>query len=145
MTRLFQFLLLLAVLGLTGCGGTGDVSGKVTCNGKTVVYGTVVIMGSDGITKSGVIQPDGSYTVAGVKTGTAKVAVSSPQPPGHEQAPKKGRERGDDDDKPHTPVTPASPEVIKNWFPIPNKYGDVAKTELTVEVKPGQKFDIELK
>jgi hypothetical protein len=144
MTRVIRCWPVIALLLFTGCGGTGDLSGKVTYNGKPVVYGTVVVMGSDGITKSGTIQPDGSYTVSGIRTGTAKIAVSSPQPPGSVPPKKGGRDR-EDDDKPPVNDPPAPPEVIKNWVPIPNKYGDPAKSEITVEVKSGQKFDIELK
>lgn len=144
MTRVIKTSVPFVALVLAGCGNSTDVSGKVTYQGKPVVYGTVVILGSDGIPKSGAIQPDGSFRVSGVKLGSAKVAVSSPQPPGS-TPPKKARERGDDDDKPPPEVTPASPEVIKNWFPIPNKYGEPTKSELTVEVKSGTPLDIDLK
>jgi hypothetical protein len=144
MTRVIRIAILLTALALTGCGGTADLSGKVTYQGKPVVYGSVVVIGSDGVPKSGEIKPDGTYRVNGVKVGSAKVAVSSPRPPGSDP-PKKVRERGDDGDKPPPEVTPAPPEVIKNWFPIPNKYGDPAKSELTVDVQSGKPLDIDLK
>lgn len=144
--RIACIFLTTLTLTLTGCGGsTTDLSGKVSYKGKAVVYGTVVVIGSDGIPKSGEIKPDGSYRVNGVKLGAAKVSVSSMRPPGSEPA-KKVRERGDEEgDKPPPQVTPASPEVIRDWFPIPDKYADPAKSELTVDVKPGQPFDIDLK
>jgi hypothetical protein len=72
------------------------------------------------------------------------VAVSSPRPPGSEPA-GKPRGRDDDGDKPPADETPAPPEVIKNWFPIPNKYGDPGKSELAVEVKSDQPLNIDLK
>jgi hypothetical protein len=145
MTSLIRTAFAATVLAAAGCGGTADVSGKVTFNGKPVVYGTVVVVGSDGIPKSGAIQPDGSFRVSGVATGAAKVAVTSPRPPGSGPVAKKqGRDR--DDDKPiPDPPPPAPPEVIKNWVAIPEKYGDPSKSELTVNVKSGQPLDIELK
>jgi hypothetical protein len=102
MTRLIRTAVPFAILFMTGCGGTTDLSGKVTFQGKPVVYGSVVVIGSDGIPKSGAIQPDGTYRVSGVKLGSAKLAVSSPQPPGAVAAKKAGRERADDEDKPVT-------------------------------------------
>lgn len=136
-------------LAAAGCGGgTVDVVGKVTHNGKPVVYGTVVLVGSDGLPKSGPIQPDGSFRVAGVATGTAKVSVSSPQPPGAAAPARKPRGGRDADDEERTPppaVAPADPEVIKGWFPLPEKYGDPAKSDLVVEVKGGQPIDLDLK
>jgi hypothetical protein len=139
-------LALVVPLAATGCGGTADVSGKVTYKGKPVVYGTVVVVGSDGIPKSGAIQPDGSYRVSGVPLGTAKVAVTSPKPPGSEPAAKKPRGRDADDDKPPPEQPPpAPPEVIQNWVSLPEKFGDPNKSEVTVTVKSGQPADIELK
>ena len=50
-----------------------------------------------------------------------------------------------DDERTTAPVIPAPPEVLKGWFAIPDKYGDPAKSELTMDVKPGQPFDLDLK
>lgn len=139
---------LCAALTAVGCGGTADVSGKVTYKGKPVVYGTVVLVGPDGIPKSGAIQPDGTYRVSGVAVGTARVAVTSPKPPGSEPPPARkaqGRDATDEDKPPPEPAPPASPEVIKNWVALPEKYGDPGKSEITVTVKSGQPADIELK
>jgi hypothetical protein len=146
MTRHCRTLVLFAALGLAGCdGGTTDVSGTVKYKGKPVVYGTVVVLGADGQPKAGEIRPDGTFRVGGVRRGPARVAVSSPPPPGSEppRKPKAGRDA--DDDKPIPEVPPAPPEVIKNWFPIPDKYGDPAKSELTAEVESGRPLDLDLK
>lgn len=147
MTPLMRTAVAAAVLAVAGCGGgTANVSGKVTFNGKPVVYGTVVVIGADGSSKSGTIQPDGSYRVSGVALGAAKVAVSSPPPPGSEQARKQFRAKDDAPDKPPLePQAPASEEVIRNWVAIPDKYGDPNKSEITVSVKSGQSLDIDLK
>ena len=146
MKALARIAVVAALLVAIGCGGgTAPVAGKVTFQGKRVVFGTVVVIGTDGIPKSGPIQPDGTYRVAGVKVGPAKVAVSSPPPPGvtlARKAPRGGRE---DDDGRAAVDGPVNPEVAKNWFPIPNKYGDPEKSGLTAEVKPGQPVDIDLK
>jgi hypothetical protein len=136
---------LLGALALTGCGsGTTDLTGKVTYQGKTVVYGSVVVIDSSGAPKSGTIQPDGTYRVSGVRTGAVKVAVSSPPPPGSQPAAKPDP-RDADDKPPAPPVPPAPPEVIKNWFQLPNKYGDPNQSGLTGDAKSGQSFDLDLK
>lgn len=149
MTPLIRSLAAAAVLAAAGCGaGTADVAGKVTFNGKPVVYGTVVVVGADGIPKSGAIQPDGSYKVSGVAVGSARVAVTSPKPPGSEPPRKRTPVSRDtiDEDKPQPEPTPAAPpEVIQNWVSLPEKYGDPNKSEITLNVKSGQPADIELK
>src|SRR5947209_4374509 len=63
-----------------GCAGRGNVTGKVTYQGKPLVWGTVQFEGSDHIIKQGNIQSDGTYSLQGVATGEAKVAVSSINP-----------------------------------------------------------------
>ena len=40
----------------------------------------MVVLHTDGTAKSGVIQPDGSYSVAGVERGHVHVGVISPDP-----------------------------------------------------------------
>jgi hypothetical protein len=146
MTRLIRPTVLLTALTLTGCGaGTTDVSGKVTYKGKPVTSGTVVILDGGSAPKAGTINPDGTYRVSGVKYGSFKVAVSSPPPPGSEAAKKPVGGRDADDDKVPVTAPAAPPEVIKSWFPIPDKYGDPNKSELTAEVKSGQPLDIDLK
>ena len=149
MSPLKRSLAAAMLLATAGCGGgTADVEGKVTYNGKPVVYGTVVVVGADGIPKSGAIQPDGSYRVSGVTLGSARVAVTSPKPPGSEPPKKRAPVSRDtvDEDKPQAePPPPAPPEVIQNWVSLPEKYGDPNKSELTVTVKSGQPADIVLK
>jgi hypothetical protein len=137
----------IALLAATGCSsGTADVAGKVTFQGKPVVFGTVVLIGPGGIPKSGALQPDGTYQVAGVRTGTAQVTVSSPPPPGLVPAGKKAKAGRDDDDRrPADAGNPVSPEVAKGWFPLPDKYADPTRSGLTVEVKSGQRVDLDLK
>jgi hypothetical protein len=126
----------LLALAAVGCGGRGDVSGKVTYDGKTVVFGTVQFEGSDGMLRQGNIEPDGSYTVSGVATGEAKVAVSSRNPKSPDFTPIQ-REGG--------PPPPPRPEIL-GWFAIPEKYETTFTSGLTYTIKRGEnKIDIDLK
>jgi hypothetical protein len=126
----------LVALTATGCGGRGDVSGKVTYKGKPLVWGTVQFEGSDNLVKQGNINSDGTYSVRGVAAGEARAAVSSINPKSSDFQLRRG-ERG--------PRTTPRPEV-KGWFPIPEKYDTPFKSGLTYTVKSGQNtIDIDLK
>ena len=121
---------------VAGCGGTGDVSGKVTFNGKPLVWGTVQFEGSDNMLKQANINSDGTYAIKGVATGEAKVAVSSINPRSADFQP-----RVVEGQKP-----PPPPPEVKGWFPIPAKYDTPHKSGLTYTIKTGEnKIDIELK
>jgi hypothetical protein len=126
------FLTLAAV----GCGGRGDVSGKVTYQGKALVFGTVQFEASDGTIKQANIEPDSSYSIPGVPVGEAKVAVSSDNPKGSNFQPL--QREGQPPPKP-------LPEV-KGRFPIPKEYQDLSRPKLTYTVNRGNNtYDIELK
>jgi hypothetical protein len=120
-----------------GCGGRGDVSGKVTYKGKPVPFGTVLFEGSDGNLSQGNIRADGSYSVSPpVATGEAKVAVNSPNPKSSDLIPINR------DGAP--PLKP--PPDIPGWFPIPKEYGTPSTSGLTYTIKRGPNtIDIELK
>jgi hypothetical protein len=126
-----------AVLALAaGCGGRGDVSGKVTYQGKPLVWGTVQFEGSDGLVKQGNINSDGTYSVREVATGEAQVAVSSINPKSSDFQPRQAEGR---------PPPPPRPEV-KGWFPIPDKYDTPHKSGLVYTIKSGPNtIDIDLK
>jgi hypothetical protein len=119
-----------------GCWGRGDVSGKVTYKGKPLVWGTVLFEGSDRTFKQGNIGSDGTYTIRGLATGEAKVAVSSINPKSSDfqtrlpsRAPRANRPAG-----------------VNGWFPIPQKYDAPFSSGLTYPVKRGpNEIDIELK
>jgi hypothetical protein len=136
--RIVCTLFAISVLPLinAGCSGVGNVSGKITYGGKTLVWGTVQFEGSDGIIRPANIEPDGSYCVTGVPTGEVKVAVSSINPKSSDFVPMQ-REGG--------PPPPPRPEV-KGWFEIPKKYDTTFNSGLSYTIKRGDnKIDIELK
>jgi hypothetical protein len=118
-----------------GCAGRGDVSGKVTYKGKALVWGTVQFEGSDKAIKQGNIQSDGTYSIQGVATGEAQVAVSSINPKSSDFQVRQAE--GGPPPKPR-------PEV-KGWFPIPEKYDAPYTSGLTYTIKRGEnKIDIDL-
>src|SRR5581483_11527207 len=72
---------LLGCLIALGCGpGRGDLSGTVSFNGQKLQTGSVLVVGSDGIIRYGIIESTGAYSVAQVPAGPVKVAVASPDP-----------------------------------------------------------------
>ena len=102
------FIMGLALCQVAGCGPSpGEISGTVTFQGKTLASGTVIIVGSDLLTYYGNIEDDGTYTVAKVPTGPAKIVVFSP------------------------PAFRADP---KKWFPLPKKYEEFETSGLTLTV-----------
>jgi hypothetical protein len=126
----------LLALVATGCGGYGDVSGKVSYKGKALVWGTVQFEGSDKMIKQGNIDSDGSYSIQGVAIGEAKAAVSSINPKSSDFQVRRPQGR----------QPPAPRPEVKGWFPIPAKYDTPFKSGLIYPIKAGQnQIDIELK
>jgi hypothetical protein len=133
---------------LCGCGkSTTTIEGTVTYLGKPLVYGSVTLLSSAGLTYQGQIQPDGKFVVEAVPAGTFKVAVSSVGPP--EQPSGKGD--GPNDKLPAKPAHPKGKKWKKDafsrigWFSIPEKYSKFDESGLSVTV--GQEvvhFDIQL-
>ena len=136
------FLCRAAVFGLlgiaaAGCQRTGSVAGKVSYQNKTVVYGTVLVVATDGNTHQGNIGEDGSYSVQGIRVGDARLAINSPDP----TAPivNKAEQKNPEEDKRRAGLK-------AKWFPLPRDLGDANKSGLTVQVKGGEdRHDIELK
>ncbi len=124
---------LLALLALApGCGpGVGTAAGKVTYQGKPVVWGSVTLKAADGSMHQIGINPDGTYRLDRVPVGVAQVGVSSPDP--KPSARLKARAAGGDD--PRVRPGPAPPPGA--WFPLPEKYADPATSGVTVQVGGG--------
>jgi hypothetical protein len=128
--------MVLLALSSVGCGGaSGTVMGKVTYQGKPVVCGSVMVIGSDKLPHYGEIKEDGSYAVAGVPAGPAKLTVTSLDP----RTPPLARPdpaRGTTTQRPtDTSWRPAVDP--RKWFAIPDKYGDPEQSGLTLQVKGG--------
>ncbi len=152
-TRTAPAAFALGLVVLAGCGGgTGSVTGTVTYKpkGKALVSGTVMVLAADGKPRYGEIAADGRYTVADVPVGKCKVTVSSPDSSGQVN-------RGAEGDpaaagRPKMPgreapgaAAKAVPLAPTGWFAIPDKYGDVNKSELSVDVQRGvTTYNIEL-
>jgi hypothetical protein len=123
------FLLLSAFSG----GGTATVTGHVTLGGRPIIWGSVVLVGEDGRSAAGRIQPDGSFTIANAPTGEVVATISSPDPLVQHYATqlKASRER--------LPVTQwAAPPVDRQqWFVLPKKYESALTSDLKVVVKRG--------
>jgi hypothetical protein len=117
---------LVLILGATlaGCGGgsKSSVKGKVTYGSKTVKFGEVVIFGGDGVPRTGKIDRDGNYEVTEVISGSGKIAVRSLHP--------KEVAAADRDAK-------LDPQDVKNWFPLPESYGDPNTSGQTITINAG--------
>ena len=126
----------LLTLVVVGCGGRGDMSGKVSYKGKVLVFGTVQFEAADKTFKQANIDSDGNYSVPGVPVGEARVAVSSANP---QSSDFQRLVRGEQKPQP-------LPKPVPGWFPIPTDYADINKARLTYTVKSGPNtYDIDLK
>ena len=125
-------LALVGLLAVAGCGpGTATVAGKVSYQGKPVVWGSVTLQAADGSMHQVGLNPDGTYRLDGVPVGPAKAGVSSPDPKPSPRAVAAGGPAG--------PQPPAGA-----WFPLPERFADPAKSGLTVPVGGGP-ADLDLK
>lgn len=134
-------LLMLSLLPvLAGC-GSAKVSGKVTYKGEPLHAGTVLFTAANGWTGTGHINEDGSYSIANVPPGPAKVAVDVPV--GKGKLPPRGKvQRRPREDAPGAPPTAAPAQALAK---IPTKYKEAATSGLTCEVTGGsQTYNIDL-
>ena len=116
-----------------GCSrGTGNVSGTVKFKGKPLPAGTITFYDPANGALSSPINPDGSYSVSKVATGTARITVAVPMAIGF-QGPGTSDGKGD------------LPAVVKQTPSIPARYYDPDKSGLTCEVVRGdQTHDFDL-
>jgi hypothetical protein len=139
----------LGLAGLAGCEkGRATVSGRVTFNNQPLTAGTVSFVASPNRTGSGVILPDGTYTVGDAPIGDVTIIVTTPEPlrgpamvRGAEKPPP-GVQGMPADMKP-----PGADELAKSMkiVPAPTKYNSVDTSPLKFNVQPGtQTKDIEL-
>ena len=133
------------LLAVAGCGESkADVSGRVTHQGKTVSWGTVILQGPNGIPMSGAINPDGTYTVQGVAAGKVRIGVISRDPGVRAGVRSRRVDKGDAAGAP--PPQPPPPAIDRSkWFPLPEKYEDPTKSGLETTIKGGAtSYDIDL-
>jgi len=141
---------LIAFLVVAGSGGKGDVTGTVKYKGETMTKGSVTFQGGDGKTYTGDIGADGKYTVRGVPSGTAKVAVNviDDSVTKHFRDLSAGiREQqkaaGSDPEK----TTFVPPKVVdpSSFYIVPQRYASVDTSGITFEVKSGKNvYDIDI-
>ncbi len=127
----------------SGCGtSTTPVTGTVTYQGKTVVWGNVSIVASDRMHYSADIKEDGTFTIPKVPTGPCKIGVTSQNPDGDpapsplenknfgSAAPKKGASAG-------RPKPPPG-----KWFEIPDTFRDPVTSGLSGEIKKDEPLKV---
>src|SRR5262249_16240851 len=128
------------LLAACGCGSTATVTGKVTYQGRPVTYGSVIFLAADNTARSGIIEPDGSYSVEDVPRGEGKIGVISHDP-------SKGRSTVGGE-KPASPgkKNAAAAKTAGGWFPLPHRFEDPETSGLSCTISKGRVvYDIELK
>jgi hypothetical protein len=130
----------IVALSAYAAGGNTTVSGHVTFQGRPVIWGSVMLVGPDGHSAVGRIQPDGSFTVPNAPTGEVGVSVTSPDPLAQHYATqlKTSRDR--------IPVAQwAAPPVDRQqWFVLPKHYENATTSNLTLTVKRGNNPECDL-
>ena len=122
----------IMIVGLVGCGDggppTGDISGKVSYDGKPIEDGAITFLAADGkAPTAGTTIKDGKYTALKVPVGKVKVQITGSKVVGQKKV----------YNTPNSPVMPITEQYV------PAKYND--KTELTYDVTTGsQTKDYEL-
>jgi hypothetical protein len=117
--------LMLVALAAAGCAQrlpTGDVSGRVTYNGKNLPSGSVAIYGGNNQVESSLVAPDGKYHIPYAPCGEVRITVQTP------------------------PVaTGRGARMSIPSIAIPKRYSDSLNSPLKYTVSPGeQTYDIEL-
>lgn len=136
------FGLLLIVVGLFFWGRpTGAVNGRVTYKGKPLYTGAVILVNKNGVTATGAIEPDGSYSVAKAPTGEVFVGVVSKDPVYLHRV---GQLKSSRAPIPASALT-ASPLDRKKWFPIPRQYEEPTSSGMVLTIEKGDnRHDIAL-
>ena len=146
-----RFVVLAAlVCAAAGCGGTGNVSGKVYFQDSPVSSGNLLFCQHGSNRVSVPIGADGSYHAENVPTGTVKVAVlpvsGGPQVDGKAAGMMKGMQKTVAKDQSAVgEIGSAKKKAAK--FSIPDQYQDPEKSGITVSISRGDNppFDIKLK
>ncbi len=131
-----KLLVAAALAAAAGCGPSrSDVTGTVSYRGRPVVYGTVSVIGTDQMTYYGTIRLDGTFAVAGVPVGPAKVGVYSPDPYFEPPIPPAVKAKAEEARR-AAGIEPAPKPPRGQWVRLPPKAADPLTSGLTVEVGP---------
>jgi hypothetical protein len=143
-------LLALAAVLAAGCNSTADITGKVTYKGAPLSGGSLTLVASDGNVFSAQLLSDGTFTITGVPTGDAKIAVVGGSPGAGVKQPPAGRggpraaAAGRGGPKENSEAAPPEPAGPPPGPVLPSQYGDPNSSGLTVKVKAGQPINIDL-
>jgi len=147
-----RFVVLGALACAVGCGGTGNVSGKVYLQDSPVSSGNLLFSQRGSNSVSVPIGADGSYHAENVPTGTVKVAVlplsGGPQTDAKAAGMMKGMQKTVAKDQSAVGEIGAAAAKKKTAkFSIPDQYRDPEKSGITVSIGRGDNppFDIKLK
>ena len=134
------------LLSLPGCGGLGDqpelgqVSGKITLDGKPLSGVAVVFQPDNGRPAHGTTNAEGEYELTyirntrGTKVGLNRVEIAPSE---------EGEDEGESDDEADGDGPQAKQPVNSRKPKIPTRYN--TRSELKADVKPGKNtFDFEL-
>lgn len=113
--------------------GRATVSGRVSFQGKPVIWGSVVVVGQDGRTAAGRIEADGTFKVENAATGAVSVAVVSRDPLVQNWASNIKATRA----RPTSKSFSASPVDRKQWFPLPTHFEDPHSSGVTLRLRSG--------
>lgn len=136
--------LLILLLSLSGCGGSGDqpelgqVSGKITLDGEPLSGVAVVFQPDDGRPATGRTDAEGKYELTYIrKTLGTKVGLNRVEIAPDEEGEDEGEPDGDD-------TSPQPKQSVSSRKPkIPARYN--SRSELERDVKPGKNtFDFDL-
>jgi hypothetical protein len=132
----------VVIVASSGCARSAKLAGKVSYRGQPVLSGCVTIVNEDGTASSGVIQPDGTYAVEGVKRGHVKIAVVSPDPARARSILNTGDAKEAHEKDSHAHTKPGT----GGWFPLPAVLGNPDTSGLELDVKSSRaQYDIDVK
>jgi hypothetical protein len=145
-----------ALIGPTGCGGTGktDVSGTIKVRGQPpkVTGIQVMFVHPDGTMVSAPVAEDGAYRAEGVPPGEVKVCFAfSSQETAQMGAPVKAgagghlKKPGMSGDEQVAVKTPGTPAPKTNPIPAPLRDTSTSKLTVTVEAGKPNTFDYDIK
>jgi len=134
MARVLSLAALVLCLG--GCGGKPqfEVTGMVKYNGAPLAKpnGQIVFLGPDGAQVPAPIGQDGTYKAVKVSGGPNRVVVTYPNPAFKKAA----RPKGAPDPKGRPDTSPL--------YLTPEKYASADTSELSVDVKKGTTFNVDM-